>query len=459
MRTTPTLPTVAAGTWLTLFVLLLFTPPAPAAPDDWKFDIVYLQNGRSMRGLVVSQNAREVVFRTVVRRPGRPTIVFRHVLGRAEVDSLELLNDPDRELLKKRLDALDRTGKGEELSMARLEIKPVSWGKNGKGWRYESVLFALESNAPEDTFRRAAHRLEQIFSAYARFLPPRHQSAEPTAILLAVSQPDYQALLKARGRVLRNPAFYDEKRNEVVCGCELTRLSETLERAKQQVQQILEQVKAKEEELAKVYGGKVPAALWRPLTEAKQEADRQVKRCDEAFQAETRQLFRTLYHEAFHAYLANFVYSSSEAAVPLWLNEGLAQVFETAFVEAGELRVGHADKVRLGRVQEALKDDKVLPLIDLLRSGPKQFVVLHAGDEAMSDRHYLAAWALAFYLTFERKLLGTPAMDEYVTALRRRANPVAAFADLTGQRLSDFEKDFHAYLPRLRQDGTLTRAR
>jgi hypothetical protein len=129
------------------------------------------------------------------------------------------------------------------------------------------------------------------------------------------------------------------------------------------------------------------------LLEAKREADRQLKRCDEAFQAETRQLFRTLYHEAFHAYLANFVYSSSEAAVPLWLNEGLAQVFETAFVEAGELRVGHADKDRLARVQTPLKKNEVLPLTDLLRSGPKQFVVLHAGDEATSDRHCLAARA------------------------------------------------------------------
>jgi len=33
--------------------------------------------------------------------------------------------------------------------------------------------------------------------------------------------------------------------------------------------------------------------------------------------------------------------------VPLWLDEGLAQIFETALVEAGELRVGHAERSRL----------------------------------------------------------------------------------------------------------------
>jgi hypothetical protein len=458
MRTTPTPPTLPAGAWLTLFLVLSFASPAPAA-DDWKYDIVYLKNGRSMRGLVVERNDREVVFRAVVRKPGARTIVFHHVLGRAEVESLELLEDRERKVLETRLNALDRTGKGEELSTAQLEIKPITWGKDGKGWRHQAVLFTLESNAPEDTFRRAAYHLEQIYTAYTSFLPPRHESAEPTTVLLAVSQPDYQALLKARGRVLRNPAFYDERRNEVICGTELTRLSETLERTRQQIQQTLKDVKAKEAELAKVYGGKIPAALLKPLAEAKQEADKQLRRCDEAFQAETRQLFRTLYHEAFHAYLANFVYPSSEATVPLWLNEGLAQVFETAFVEAGELRVGHADKDRLARMQAALKKNEVLPLTELLRSGPKQFVVLHAGDEATSDRHYLAAWAVAFYLTFERKLLGTPAMDGYVKALRRGADPVTAFAELTGQRLTDFEKDFHGYLPRLRQDGTVTKAK
>ena len=37
-------------------------------------------------------------------------------------------------------------------------------------------------------------------------------------------------------------------------------------------------------------------------------------------------------------------------------------------------------------------------LADLLRSGPKQFLVGHGGDQQASDRHYLNAWALAFYL-------------------------------------------------------------
>ena len=41
--------------------------------------------------------------------------------------------------------------------------------------------------------------------------------------------------------------------------------------------------------------------------------------------------------------------------MPRWLNEGLAQIFETAIIEAGELRVGHADAERLARVKEEIR--------------------------------------------------------------------------------------------------------
>src|SRR5208283_1264672 len=82
---------------------------------------------------------------------------------------------------------------------------------------------------------------------------------------------------------------------------------------------------------------------------------------EELFQKATQQLFQTLYHEAFHAYLANFVFPPSEGTVPRWLNEGLAQIFETALVEAGELRVGHITPIRLTNIQEAVKKGEVVP--------------------------------------------------------------------------------------------------
>ena len=70
--------------------------------------------------------------------------------------------------------------------------------------------------------------------------------------------------------------------------------------------------------------------------------------------ASGERLFTRLYHEAFHAYLGTFVYPAQGGSLPIWFNEGLAQIFETAIVEVGELRVGHADPVRLVAVRAVL---------------------------------------------------------------------------------------------------------
>jgi hypothetical protein len=440
-----------------LLAVFALAPRTVAAEDDWKFDVVLLKNGHTLRGLLVEQTPAEIQFRCVSRKPGSHTVVIPTTLLRAEVDHVDLLDDAERDKLAARLKALDPTGKGEAARMASLDLKPVPWGKDGKtkALRYESTHFVLESNAPEDVARRVAVQLEQLFAAYARFLPPRHQAGQPTTILLAQSLADYQALLKEQGRVMLNPAFYDTDRNEIVCGTDVQRLGEQLEQARQRNQHLLKELKEKEAELNRLFKGQVPANLLRPIQEARDEVGRQNRQNDEQFQAATRQMFRALYHEAFHAYLATFVYPPSEANVPRWLNEGLAQIFEAALVEAGELRVGHADKVRLKEAQAALRRGDLVALPDLLRSGRDQFVVRHASELQTSDRSYLTSWAVAFYLTFERRLLGTRAMDEYVQALHRHADPVDAFRRLVGQEPARFETEFRQYLSELRPDGTV----
>ena len=48
------------------------------------------------------------------------------------------------------------------------------------------------------------------------------------------------------------------------------------------------------------------------------------------------------------------VYPPAEHRVPRWLNEGLAQVFETAVVENGVPHFNSPDPVRLERIRQAL---------------------------------------------------------------------------------------------------------
>ena len=259
--------------------------------------------------------------------------------------------------------------------------------------------------------------------------------------------------MRGQGRTLLNPAFFDPEHNQIVCAFDWRHLNEELERIHAEHVKLWGKTKACEEELRKAYRGDIPDDLKAVLAEQRRRLKTADTRNEETFTRAQRRLFQRLFHEAFHAYLLNFVYPPREGELPRWLNEGLAQIFETAVFEVGELRVGHADKERLRAVRHALARDALMPLTDLLRSGAKQFQVAHGGDKQVSDRYYLASWALAFYLTFDRKLLGTPALDAYVRRLRRGTDPLEAFRELTGKSLTVFERDFRQYLQHLRPDG------
>jgi hypothetical protein len=428
------------------------TGRAQPAADGWKFDVLHLKSGGTLKGLVAKETPSAVVFWRVNRKPGAYTSVVVATIERREIDRVDALDEKEREVLSTRLKALDPTGRGEVRRMASLALEVGDWGKNGKGQArvYRSDHFVLESNASEDVVRRAAVRLENVYAAYTRFLPPRVEAAQPTRVLLARSLADYQTLLREEGHgALANPAFYDAEHDRICCGSELQRLGDELERVRKEHHQALAELNDKEAELNKLYKGKTPAQLLAPIRESRFRIAQQDDRNERLFQEATGKLFQRLYHEAFHAYLADFVYPPSETDVPRWLNEGLAQIFETAIVEGGELRVGHADRDRVRRVQEMLRKGQLVPLTDLLKSGPKQFLVHHATEQQGSDRYYLTSWALAHYLTFERQLLGGKAMDQYVRALHRGGDPLDSFRDFVKQPSPEFDKEFRRYLERL----------
>jgi hypothetical protein len=435
-----------------LFAVCLLPLLAAAAQpegglDEWKFDVLHLKNGNAVQGLILKETPAEVHFQNVRQNPGRPTVVITTTFPRKEIESIDHLDARERDVLAARIKALDAGGASERRQMRALELKPVPWGKDGRALQYTSDHFVLVSSAPEDIVRQAAVRLEQLYAAYGRFLPPRRPLARPTTILLVPSLAEYQALLRSQMRNILNPAFYDPDRNQIVCASDLQRLGEDLGRVRQQEEQLEKQVA----ELTKRYKGKIPAVLREQIARDQKEIAKVNDKNRKVFEAATARLFQTLYHEAFHAYLANFVYPPKEVEVPLWLNEGMAQVFETALVEAGELRVGHADRARLTRARSAAERGDLVPVAELLKAGPKQFHVNHASDQQLSDRYYLTSWALTFYLMFDQKILSTPRkLDQYMASLQRGTHPLEAFRELVGRPLPQFQAEFREYVRKLK---------
>ena len=442
--------------------------PPPGA-DDWKYDVVHRKEGLPLIGLVLEQTPSAVLMRCVSRRPGSPTVMIRESIPTREIDRVELLGPEEREKLQQRLKNLTKerevlsaqlkqldptTQTTDPAGADQLTLAPVAWvdADRGPALTYKGTHFQLISNSREAVVQLVAIQLEQVYAAYARALPPRTQTGQPTVILVTCRMTDYQAIVRARGGNFLNPAFYDVEKNQIVCGTELERLADELKQTRKVHAKTLGEIEERRAELNELYKNKVPPELLLAFGEDQKRIKAREDLNVQLFQRARQRLFQRLYHEAFHAYLATFVFPPDEGEVPRWLNEGLAQVFETAIVEVGELRIGHVEKERLEAIRTAAIHGTLVPLSELLRSTEKDFLVAHAGEKQAADRMYLTSWGLAHYLSFDRKLLARPALTNYVRQIKRGTDPLDAFSELVGHPLGKFEKEFQEYLQRLRPD-------
>ncbi len=437
--------------------------------EEWKLDTVHLKNGNQFQGLVDDDGHDYVQIRVVRHHPGRPTVVYSTAVPRADVDRVELADEKDRVLLTERLKALqserqnwsallrtiDPAHKGSTApEFDQVELTPAKWGKgSADGLSYKSNHFRIISNAPREQIAVTAIQLEQVYTAYARLLPPRVDKSEPTTVLLPQSFSDYQALMKDQHKVFLNWAYYDAEHNQIVCPSELQQLAQEWSKKFEANQKELDRLQEELVKLKQLFKGNVPANLLKDNRD-QQDRVRQLneqnrKTCEQQLQ----KLLQPLYHEAFHAYLNNQVFPTSDYDVPRWLNEGLAQLFETATLEAGELSFDRPDKDRLTLAQAQIRKGDFVSLASLLKADQKSFLAVHNSDKQASDRYYVASWALASYLTFNRKVLGTKALDAYLVSLHRGTDPADAFHELVGMPLKDFEKEFHQAVSRWKPDA------
>ena len=128
-----------------------------------------------------------------------------------------------------------------------------------------------------------------------------------------------------------------------------------------------------------------------------------------------RRLLQRLYHEAFHVYLSSLRLHSIRRRGAALANEGLAQIFETAVFEVGELHVRPRRPGPPRRRSRRAHQGTLLPTADSARADSKQFAGGSLQRTGVFRPLLSRLLARAFDLAFNRELLGTKTFYDYIT--------------------------------------------
>ncbi|HUI07874.1 MAG TPA: DUF1570 domain-containing protein [Verrucomicrobiae bacterium] len=151
-------------------------------------------------------------------------------------------------------------------------------------------------------------------------------------------------------------------------------------------------------------------------------------------------LWRVLAHEGFHQFIG---YELGQQ-IPLWLNEGMAQYFETSFVTGTHFNVGQVSRQKLMLAQYLILNKQAPPLAQLIQWDRSTFY-------ANANVAYPMSWALVYYLlnsNGDRFQQGE--FRRYLQDLKLGKDDIASFHRRFGQDSGRWQADFEDYILHLK---------
>jgi len=426
------------------------------APADWKFDVLEMKDGRTHRGLVLAEGEEEIEFAEIVRPPGKSMFAVIRPVSPDRVAKKQKLTEPERAKLWARFQQFRNRARIEAGRMEDVPLRKTE--RNGTvRWAYDGPWFQLESTADESMVRRCVVRAEQIFRAYRQTLPPQRDHRTGMRVVIFGSMDEYLQHLRDAGLQITAPACYSAVQNLVLAGGELNTFSRRLEQTQAQNEEVRRQYRALKSSFSDRLSGliqqmkergfsaaqieqevKLRSAAWqREYNEALSRLEAARVQNEAAFLTVTDRMFAQLYHEAFHAYVENYVCPQPDVTLPLWLNEGLAQIFEVGHIEGDSLRIDAPDRQRLAQLQKDLRDEQPLKLADVVTASEQNF--LEPSSSRAAQRYYLYSWGLAYFLTFEKNLLRSDTFESFLANVEN-FGPAARFTRLVDMPIAKFER-------------------
>ena len=446
-------------------------------------DKIYLKDGRVLEGLIEKEDDTAISLLHFWQSSGGQQMIASHSLKRNKIKKMERIPDHIREF---RLDTIKnqkmRKAKTRK-SIAAIPLTSIRWEfpGGGSGWKYSDKRFEFYANTSDDFTKEIIFRTMQIFQGYERFFHVERNMQGKIKIYLFNSMREYY---QATGGEIMNPAFYMPAKNYIVAGCDLhlytravnevkghhSKVREQLAAQGQKIRQIREKIVKEKRRVHKklddaMRNGSIDRhrynnayrhiRLWeeeqnrvlnhyrnifRKLKDKLYFYDYQNKKMLDRFAGN---MIATLYHESFHAFLQNFLFSQKQVkSVPLWLNEGLAQFFENSFMQGRTLLIGQMEARRRKLLQQYIRASKTIPIERFLQSDSREFIVQDIRNLENSTIHYLQSWALVYYLAQKYDLTKTNFFASYVKDLWRGTPATTAFQRLINKPLKQFDKEW-----------------
>ncbi len=468
-----------------------------AAPEG---DLLRLKDGAVRSGLIVSESESAVTMEVLVRGSKGETIGTGQIaIPRSEILKVEKISDEARQKIRDRARAFEDRRRRHSEALGRLRLEPATL-LGGPALRVPCSRFDLVSTCPEEVAREAAHNLNEAFEAYQRYFAVRRNRDRRIQVLLFANREEYQRFQGGLGGgLILNPAYYHLRDNyiaayNVVQSAEAETARQEILRAQgiiqdwkkrlaseedrieryargvrqqildlasgarsgltvEQSQQQLAIDRWKEQQLEALRRGEQQAAgqvqaLRRQASQAIAACERAILDNGNLLSLQARRMYETLFHEAFHAFAANYLWDDVDnRGIPRWLHEGMATYFEMSVVEAGELIHGAPHPVLLRLLRDAVAGPVFPAVPDILRAGADVYRVDHREEAARSTLHYACAWALVHLLS---RRTTRETLEAYVAEVVGGRDPVESFEKLAGKKWPEVQAELRLHIEALR---------
>jgi len=156
-------------------------------------------------------------------------------------------------------------------------------------------------------------------------------------------------------------------------------------------------------------------------------------------------LRRTLQHEAFH----QFAFSAISPNLPLWLNEGLAQLFEESLWTGNGFLLGQVPPRRIRKMQSDIDAHRLIPFATMLPMTHEDWQS-RMRDPINGGTQYNQAWAMVHFLVHQKDSTGQfPLRTRLINMLQLIHNgtdPKDAFAQAYSNNLQGFQDRFVEFI-------------